>query len=131
MKSLILAGGFATRLHPLTLDRPKPLLPIAGKPIVQFILEDPALPDRPILTTNRQFAPHFEKWLAETGFDVDLLVEPVVSEHEKLGSIGAIAHAIRERKINEDLLVIAGDNVFGFPLQSLLDLFQGNPLLSL
>jgi len=131
VKALILAGGFATRLHPLTLHRPKPLLPIAGKPILQFILEDPGLPDRPILTTNRQFEPHFEAWLAETGFDVDLLVEPVLSEDEKLGSIGAIAHAIRERQIDDDLLVIAGDNLFGFPLGAMLASYRGHPLIAL
>ena len=131
MRALILAGGFATRLHPLTLNRPKPLLPVVGKPILQYILEDPGLPDRPILTTNRQFAVHFEKWLAGTNFEVDLLVEPAASENEKLGSIGAIAHAIRERALDDDLLVIAGDNLFGFKLQDLIDAYDGNPLIAL
>jgi glucose-1-phosphate thymidylyltransferase len=131
LKALILAGGFATRLYPLTLNRPKPLLPILGKPILEHILEDPGLPNRPILTTNAQFAPQFSKWLTENCYDVDLLVEPVVSEGEEIGSIGAIAHAIRERKIDEDLIIIAGGNLFGFPLHYLRDAYTGNTFVAL
>ena len=60
MKTIILAGGYATRLHPITINRPKPLLPVAGKPIIDYILADCPLPDRPVISTNRRFASQFE-----------------------------------------------------------------------
>lgn len=130
MKTIILAGGFATRLWPLTADRPKPLLPVAGKPIIEYLLD--RLPQgRPILSTNRQFASQFEKWRRGGSHQVELVVEETRNEAEKLGSVGAIAYLIERLRLQEDLLVIGGDNIFDFDLGEFLSAYQGKPLLAL
>ncbi len=131
MRTIILAGGYATRLFPLTIDRPKPLLPVDGRPIVEHILSSGHLPDTPILSTNRRFASHFEGWKARTGANVDILIEDSSSEQEKLGTIGALAYAVQERNIRDDLLVIAGDNIFGFALDKFLAAYDGSVLIAL
>ncbi len=65
MKTIVLAGGYATRLHPITAARAKPLLPVAGRPIIDYVLDSYPLPDRPIVSTNRRFAPQFVAWKEE------------------------------------------------------------------
>ncbi len=80
MKTILLAGGYATRLLPITADRPKPLLPIAGKPIIDYILASGSLPGRPIVCTNRRFVSQFEAWRAESSRDVELVVEETTRE---------------------------------------------------
>jgi glucose-1-phosphate thymidylyltransferase len=131
MKAVVLAGGFGTRLRPITLSRPKALLPIAGEPILHHILADPGLPRRPLLVVNRRFAGHFERWLATTSFNVDLLIEPSEREEGKLGSIGALLYAAEQRDLDEDLLVIGGDNVLGFSVSDMLRAYRGAPLIAL
>lgn len=131
MKTIILAGGYATRFHPITASRAKPLLPVAGKPIIDYILDSYPLPDRPIISTNRRFAEQFATWKKQSGHDVEIVVEETRTEEEKLGTIGAIAYLIRTLDLDDDLLVIGGDNIFGFPLQNLLDAYQGRPLIAL
>jgi glucose-1-phosphate thymidylyltransferase len=131
MKVVILAGGFGTRLRPITLSRPKALLPIAGEPILHRILADPGLPSRPLLVINRRFSWHFERWLATTSFDVDLLIDPSEQEEGKLGSIGALLYAIGQRDLDDDLLVIGGDNVLGFSVSEMLRAYRGVPLIAL
>ena len=131
MKTIILAGGFATRFHPITASRAKPLLPVAGKPIIDYLLESYPLPDRPIVSTNRQFAQQFAAWKDQSGYDVEIVVEETRAEEEKLGSVGAIAYLIQTLGLDEDLLIIGGDNIFEFSLRSFLDAYQGHPLIAL
>ncbi len=131
MKTIILAGGYATRLHPLTATRAKPLLPIAGKPIIDYLLDscDPA--ERPIVSTNRRFAAQFATWQEQSGQNVEIVVEETAAESEKLGTVGAIHFLIESLGIAEDILVIGGDNLFEFPLADLLAAYQGRPLIAL
>ncbi len=131
MKTIILAGGYATRLFPITQDRPKPLLPVAGKPIIDYILASGSLPDRPIISTNRRFVPQFETWQAESGWDVDLVVEETTREEEKLGTVGAMAFLVEKLGIDEDILVVGGDNIFEFSIEDLLAAYHGRPLVAL
>ncbi len=131
MKTIILAGGYATRFHPITASRAKPLLPVAGKPIIDYLLESYPLPDRPIVSTNRQFAQQFAAWKDQSGYDVEIVVEETRAEEEKLGTVGAISYLIQTFGLDEDLLVIGGDNIFEFSLQSFLDAYQGHPLIAL
>jgi len=126
MDVIILAGGYAKRMWPLTKETPKPLLPVAGKPMVQYILEE--MEDIPELgtiriSTNLKFADKFEEFLAgyETSKDVRVVVEGTRSEGEKLGSVGALGWLIREENITGELLVIGGDNLFEFELKEMLD----------
>lgn len=131
MRAIILASGFGTRLYPLTRNRPKALLPIAGSPIIEYLLNDKALPPRPIITTNDVFAGQFEAWLASSPYDAELLVEPVDSPDEMLGSVGSLLNAIQMLDIDEDLLVLAGDNLLGFPISAFLAKSDGNVAIAI
>ena len=131
MKTIILAGGYATRLHPLTLDRAKPLLPVAGKPIIDYVLDAYSLPDRPIVSTNRRFAEQLASWQKRSGHDVTIVVEETRAETEKLGTVGAIHFLIQRLGIAEDILVIGGDNIFEFELADFLTAYRGRPLIAL
>ncbi len=131
MKTIILAGGYATRFHPITASRAKPLLPVAGKPIIDYLLDAYPLPDRPIVSTNRRFAKQFAAWQEQSGRNVEIVVEETTAEAEKLGTIGAIHFLIQKLKIEEDILVIGGDNIFEFELSTFLTAFRGNPLIAL
>jgi len=131
MQTIILAGGYATRLLPLTKDRPKSLLPIAGRPIIEHILAAGQLPTPITLSTNQCFAVQFETWRQTTGTDIDILVEESTCNQEKLGAIGALAHVIQQRTLDEDVLVIAGDNLFGFSVDEFLAAYDGSLLVAL
>jgi len=119
MKLLILAAGYATRLYPLTLNQPKPLLPVAGKPIVEYVLETiaPIEVDRGYLVTNAKFADHFQRWSDEyraTGAKLDLRIvdDRSTDDTNKLGAIGDMHLVITKEHIDDDLIVVAGDNLF-------------------
>jgi glucose-1-phosphate thymidylyltransferase len=116
MKAVILAAGYATRLYPLTLNRPKALLDVAGRPMVEHLLD--ALGgidglDGIYLVTNSKFAGAFREWAdAWSGADVQIVDDGTVDEESKLGAIGDLDLTIREVGIDDDLIVLAGDNLF-------------------
>lgn len=123
MKALVLAGGYATRLYPLTRDKPKPLLTIAGKPIVEHILEEVAAiedVDSVFIVTNNRFHEHFVTWLESFRFSkkVVLVNDGTISNEDRLGAVGDIQFVVDKHQLDDDLLVIAGDNLFGFSLQN-------------
>lgn len=131
MQSFILAGGFATRLWPLTESRAKPLLPLAGKPILSHLLEK--IPeDLPVtVSTNAAFAEGFHTWQQSISRPVRILVEPTRGDREKTGALGAVAQWIRDATIAEDILLLAGDNVLGFPLAHVLREYRpGTPIFA-
>lgn len=117
MKVFILAGGFATRLWPLTENRAKPLLLLDGKPIFHHILEK--IPENfpIILLTNQKFKSAFEKSLRKfekisgKKLDIEIFLEDAFSDGDKLGALGAISAAINHYEINDDILILAGDNL--------------------
>ena len=112
MKALILAAGYATRLRPLTESIPKQLLPVGGRPMVDWILDRIAetSADEIHLVTNARFASDFERW-AE-GKDVQVHDDGTTSNEDRLGAIGDIQFV----GLDDDLLVIAGDNLFDYSL---------------
>lgn len=117
MKALILGAGYATRLHPLTKHQPKPLLPVAGRPMVEWILDRlDAVEgiDEVHLVSNATFISHYESWRrAYRGKrPVRLLDDGTTSDASKLGAVGDIRKVIADRRIEDDLLVVAGDNLF-------------------
>jgi glucose-1-phosphate thymidylyltransferase len=128
MIAIILAGGYAKRLRPLTANKPKALLPISGKPIVNYIVEkltplDPPM-SRIILSTNLRFQSQFEKWLINSGHcHVELMPEKSSKEEEKLGAVRALANIV-EKIGKENVLVLAGDSLFNDRLDSFLSLFH-------
>lgn len=122
MKAVVLAGGHATRLWPITKDRAKPLLPLGGKPIIEYILEDLEDLDEVIISTNEKFASDFEDYIAEYGHsNVRVVVENQDSEEEKPGTIGAIINLIETEDLDDDLLIIGGDNYYSFDTGDFLD----------
>lgn len=130
MKAVIMAGGFAKRLLPLTENTPKPLLPVAGIPIINYVLEKIPYNDV-VVTTNKKFKPHFESWQSTVDKTIDLVIEKARGEKEKLGTIGAIANVIKEKCITEDLLVIAGDNLFEVNLGTFIKAYTGSTVVGL
>jgi glucose-1-phosphate thymidylyltransferase len=135
MKAVILAAGYATRLYPLTLNRPKALLDVAGRPMVEHVLEALAGVDRLdgiYLVTNSKFADAFREWAAGwEGVDVRIVDDGTVDEESKLGAIGDLDLTIREAGIDDDLIVLAGDNLFSETLAPFGDFARakGAPVL--
>jgi len=126
MKVIILAAGYATRLHPLTLTQPKPLLPVAGKPMIDYVLDNIApIPgiDRIYVVTNAKFAGHFQKWADDYRANKAKLNFTVVNDGStddtnKLGAIGDIHHVITKEKVDDDMMIVAGDNLFSESVES-------------
>ena len=120
MKVIILAAGYATRLYPLTLTQPKPLLPVAGKPMIEHVLDNLAPIggiDRVYVVTNAKFAGHFQQWADRYGATQSKLEFTVVNDgstddDNKLGAIGDIHYVLTTQNVNDDLIVVAGDNLF-------------------
>jgi len=117
MKAIILAGGHATRLWPVTKNRAKPLLPLGERPIIDYIVDDIVDEvDEIIISTNEKFAEDFRGYIEEKGLEesVRVVVEEQDSEDEKPGTIGAIINLIEQEDIGDDLVVIGGDNYQSF-----------------
>jgi len=121
MDCIVLAGGFARRLLPLTEDTPKPLLPVGGRPILSYTMDRlKVLPGlgKVYITTNRRFWHHFRDFIdTERGdLDCELFIEDAESEGQKLGSVGALDHLVRTKAMRGDCLILGGDNLFDFEL---------------
>jgi glucose-1-phosphate thymidylyltransferase len=133
VRLLLLGAGYATRLYPLTLDRPKPLLLVGGRPMIDRLLDclDPIGFDATYVVTNAKFAAHFRDWAA--GRPIAIVDDGTTSEDDRLGAIGDIGHVIEHEAIDDDLVVVAGDNLFS---QGLGDFGRaaregGTPLLAI
>jgi len=118
----VLAAGYATRLYPLTRDRPKPLLEVGGTPILTRIVGRlSALPDLSeiIVISNARFAAHFERWrdALETALPVRILNDGTRAEDDRLGAVGDTGFALEQVPVaGEDWLLVAGDNLLEFAL---------------
>jgi glucose-1-phosphate thymidylyltransferase len=118
MKVIILAAGYATRLYPLTLTRPKPLLPVAGKPMIEYVLDNLAPIggiDRVYVVTNAKFAGQFQQWAdAYRGAQLHFTIvnDGSTDDTNKLGAIGDMHFVLRSQNVDDDLIVVAGDNLF-------------------
>jgi glucose-1-phosphate thymidylyltransferase len=120
MKVIILAAGYATRLYPLTLTQPKPLLPVADKPMIEYVLDNLAPIgglDRIYVVTNSKFAGHFQKWADDyrqnkAELDFSIVNDGSTDDSNKLGAIGDLHLVLVREKINDDVIVVAGDNLF-------------------
>jgi glucose-1-phosphate thymidylyltransferase len=114
MKLVVLAAGYATRLYPLTLDRPKPLLEVAERPLLDHLL-DRVLAiggiDETIVVTNAKFAPSFTEWARERP-QVTVVNDGTASETDRLGAIGDIGFVLDTLELDDDIVVVAGDNLF-------------------
>ena len=117
MKAVILAAGYATRLAPLTDAMPKHLLPIGGRPMLDWILDKLRTTDVDAihLVTNDRFAADFERWAA--GKRVEVHNDGTTSNEDRLGAIGDLQFVRDRAGLDDDLLVVAGDNLFDYSLR--------------
>jgi glucose-1-phosphate thymidylyltransferase len=129
MKCLILAGGFATRLYPLTEHKAKALLEYKGKPVISHIVERLPIDMEIIVSTNKKFEEDFLNWKDTVGRPLNIVIEETMSDQEKKGAVGAIDFWVKERGIGEHLLVIAADNYFELDINEMISRFNGNNVL--
>ncbi len=136
MNILILAAGYATRLYPLTENKAKPLLEVAGKPMIEWVLDNLApIPDidRVYVVTNNKFAASFEAWASDykargARMEFTIVNDGSTSDSDKLGAIGDIHHVLKTQGISgQDLLVVAGDNLFSHPVAAFAEAAKANP----
>ena len=123
MKCLILAAGYATRLYPLTENFPKPLLDVGGKTILDWLVDDihtAGLVDEFVVISNHKFAHHFDKWAAAKAMKVTVVDDGTSSNETRLGAVKDIQYTIDTLGLDDDMLVIAGDNVLDFSLTKFL-----------
>ncbi|MFH1798634.1 MAG: nucleotidyltransferase family protein [Candidatus Omnitrophota bacterium] len=125
MKGLILAAGYGTRLYPLTLDRPKPLVKVGGQAILGRLLkkfEEVASCDEVYVVTNDKFYEMVSKWLRGRNFSVKINVinDLTTSNENRLGAIGDINLVLENEKPKEDVLIVAGDNLFEFSIKDFI-----------
>lgn len=119
MKAIVLAGGFAKRLWPLTHEQAKPLIDVGGVPVINYIiqkletLKNDGIIDEIFVSVNSKFEDDFKKWMEKYGFVINLIVENTMHEGEKLGAIGGIEFLINKTGLNEDVLIVNADNLFG------------------
>ena len=132
MHVFILAGGFATRLWPLTERRAKPLLPLAGKPLLDHMVERLPAGIPVTVSTNAEFEDAFLAWkLRSNRPGIHIHIEKARTDEEKLGALGAFAQWVVQKGIREDVLLLTGDNYFGFDFSTFLGHFrEGIPLLA-
>ena len=131
MKAIILAAGYATRLYPLTKNRPKALLPVGGRPLLDYTLKKiSACPeiDEILLVSNARFYSQFVDLMAARtmtiGPPLTVLNDGTFSNDDRLGANGDLRLAIRERNLADDLLVLPSDRIFEFPFSDLVAFFR-------
>lgn len=129
MKCIVLAAGYATRLYPLTEKFPKPLLPVGGRPILNWLLDDidtfPEI-DEHIIISNHKFIAHFENWKKDQRLQkpITILDDGSEDNEHRLGAVRDILYAMESLELEDDLLVIAGDNVLDFSLAGFVKYMQ-------
>ena len=125
MKGLILAAGYGTRLYPLTLDRPKALVKVAGQTILERLLrklEQIESCEEVYIVTNDKFYGMIVKWIRNHNFSIKIEVvnDETTSNENRLGAIGDIDLVFKKKSIDDDLLIVAGDNLFEFDIQDFI-----------
>ena len=123
MKCMILAAGYATRLYPLTENFPKPLLAVGEKTILDWLVDDidtAGAVDEYIVISNHKFAHHFEAWAKTKAQKVTVLDDGTDTNETRLGAVKDVQYAIDALALDDDMLVIAGDNVLDFSLTNFI-----------
>ncbi len=130
MKAIILAAGYATRLYPLTKNCPKPLLPVANKPILNYIIENIKnikRIDKIFIISNNKFYRNYKEWLQVQQFknlDIQILNDGSTSNENRLGALKDLLWCIKVKKLEDDFLVVAGDNLYNFELAEMIDFYD-------
>ena len=124
MICLILAAGYATRLYPLTENFPKPLLKVGEKTILDHLTDDiysGGKIEEFIVISNHKFAQHFEDWAKTKEYKITVVDDGTSTNETRLGAVRDIKFAIDKLNLNDDMLIIAGDNVLDFSLNKFVD----------
>lgn len=130
MKAIILAAGYATRLYPLTKDKPKALLDIGKMKMLDYLMYNivaMGCVDEAVIITNHRFAGQFEQWAgehSEYGMKITVIDDMTTDNDNRLGAIGDIQYAIEKAGIDDDVLIAASDNFFTFGLDGLRAFFE-------
>ncbi len=129
MKAILLVAGYATRLYPLTINTPKALLPVNGKAIADYIVDQIETIDdidEIYVITNHKFVEQFEKWAEEhnSSKPISIIDDKTESEETRRGAIGDILYTIKEKNIDDDVMIIAGDNLFTYNLAEYYRFFK-------
>jgi len=130
MKNIVLAAGYATRLYPLTENFPKPLLRIEGVSILDRLIKDVDNIDEideHIIVVNHKFLYFFEKWAEESNYKkkITVLDDGSTSNENRLGAVRDILFSIETKQLfDDDLLVIAADNVLTFSFRGFVNYFK-------
>ena len=128
MDVIVLAGGFAKRMWPLTKNKPKQLLELAGKPMLNYVLDSLNSLDfeRIIISINSFFAPQFKNYLSSNSEfqKVELFIEESTNENEKLGALGALNLLFKKKSIVGPVFIVGGDNLSDFDLKRMVDLYE-------
>src|ERR1700743_1849404 len=120
MKVTLWPPVYATGFFPPRPPQPKPLLPVAGKPMVEYVLDNLAPIggiDRVYVVTNAKFAGHFQKWSdnyrgAGAKLNFTVVNDGSTDDSNKLGAIGDVHYVIEKEKVDDDIIIVAGDNLF-------------------
>lgn len=126
MEAIVLAGGYATRMWPVTREIPKVLLPLGDDLVIDPLIRDlEEEVDKIWVSTNSRFESQFEEWKEARDFDVEITTEPTTEEDEKLGVIRGISETIKREDVDDDLLVVGGDNLMSMDIGDFLDSHSG------
>ena len=131
MIAILLAAGYATRLYPLTKDKPKSLLPLGNRLIIDYIMDSvdviPGL-TKVALITNSKFYPAFCEWAdsqdREGKAPIVVLDDGTTDDSNKRGAIGDIIYTIDSLEIDDDVCILAGDNIFTYSMKNMYDFYQ-------
>ena len=122
MKAIILAAGYATRLYPITLNKPKALLEVGNQTVLDYIIDEVETIseiDEIIIMTNHKFMSSFISWSSgrKSKKIIKIIDDGTTSDNNKLGAIGDLRLAISKENIHDNIMVIAGDNLFTYKLK--------------
>lgn len=129
MQAIILAGGYGTRLYPLTINAPKPMIQVGGKPMIEYLiekLENLGNISEIFIITNAKFSHVFEEWLKNKTKKIHMTIinDGTTSNEDRLGALGDIQYVLDTHKITEDVIILAGDNFFEDDLIDMVENFK-------
>ena len=128
IEALVLAAGYGMRLRPLTEDTPKPLLRVAGKLMVEHIIGKIEEIDasKLYIVTNDKFYQNFSEWIRnfDAKIPIEIINDGTKSNEDRLGAMGDVNFVIKNKNIKEDIVIIAGDNLFEMSLHEVANIFN-------
>ncbi|MFH0832153.1 MAG: nucleotidyltransferase family protein [Candidatus Aenigmatarchaeota archaeon] len=127
MKAIVLAGGYAKRLWPITKHVSKPLLLVGKEPVINYVIRklETVDVDKIYISTNEKFKDDYKKWLKKYGFKkIKIVIEKTHSEKEKLGAIGGINFLIKKENLKDDCIIVGGDNLLSFSMEEFIEFYK-------